>query len=232
MMNCIIVDDEAPARQLLKSYTDKIPYLKVVGIYKNGKEALNGIEGEAIDLVITDIEMPDLLGTELVSALPPKTMVIFTTAYQEYALKGFELKAIDYLLKPFSFERFMEAIRHGKELHGLRELEHTEKPQFKAEYLTVKADHKLYKVLYSDIKYIEGMREYVSFHVQEGRITALLSLKSLEDALPSEQFIRCHKSYIVNKNKVSALESGGLVIEKKVIPIGQSYRERVVEEVF
>ena len=133
--------------------------------------------------------MPDLLGTELVSAISHKTMVIFTTAYQEYALKGFELKAIDYLLKPFSFERFMEAIRHAKEWYDLRELEHTEKPQFKADYLTVKADHKLYKVLYTDIKYIEGMREYVSFHVQEGRITALLSLKSLEDALPNEQFI-------------------------------------------
>lgn len=231
-MNCIIVDDEAPARQLLQGYTGKIPYLTIVGVYKNGKEALRQIEGQSIDLVITDIEMPDLMGTELVRALSPKTQVIFTTAYQEYALKGFELKAVDYLLKPFSFDRFLEAIKRAKEWYDLRETSGISQPHFKTDYLTVKADHKLYKVLYADIKYIEGMREYVSFHVREGRITALLSLKSLENSLPDSQFIRCHKSYIVNKNKVSALETGGLVIEEKVIPIGQSYRDRVVEEIF
>lgn len=230
-MKCIIIDDEQLARNLVESYVEKIPFLELEGCYKSGIEALKPLKETDIDLIITDIQMPDLLGTELVKTLPKKTPVIFTTAYQEYALEGFELEAIDYLLKPFSFERFLKSVNKAKELYEIRNSK-TEKPQFKTDYLTVKADHKLYKVLYSDIKYIEGMREYVSFHISKGRITALMSLKSLEEKLPSNQFMRCHKSFIINKRIVSALDGNNLIVGEKSIPIGQSYKERVITEIF
>jgi DNA-binding LytR/AlgR family response regulator len=230
-MKCIIIDDEQLARNLVESYVNKIPFLELVGFYRSGVEALKIIQEKEIDLIITDIQMPDLLGTDLIKSLLEKPLVIFTTAYQDYAIQGFELEAVDYLLKPFAFDRFLKAAQKANELYDLRKVK-TESPEFKTDYLTVKADHKLYKILYSDIKYIEGMREYVSFHISTGRITALMSLKSLEEKLPSKHFIRCHKSFIVNKNLVSALDSGSLVLGEKSIPIGQSYKEKVIGEIF
>ena len=230
-MKCILIDDEKLARDLLESYVSKIAFLELVGSFKNGLDALNASANLEFDLIITDIQMPELLGTDLVKALPQKPMVIFTTAYRDYALEGFELEAVDYILKPFSFDRFLKSINKAKELMDLRQNEQNT-PLFKKDYLTVKADHKLYKVLYSDIKYIEGMREYVSFHVPTGRITALMSLKSLEEKLPSSFFMRCHKSFIVNKNYVTILDGNHLVIGDKNVPIGQSYKEKVVNEIF
>ena len=230
-MKCIIIDDEQLARNLVESYVNKTPFLELIGCYKSGVDALTVIREKEIDLIITDIQMPDLLGTDLIKSLIEKPLIIFTTAYQDYAIEGFELEAVDYLLKPFAFDRFLKAAQKANELYDLRKIK-MESPEFKTDYLTVKADHKLYKILYSDIKYIEGMREYVSFHISTGRITALMSLKSLEEKLPSKHFIRCHKSFIVNKNLVSALESGSLVLGEKSIPIGQSYKERVLAEVF
>jgi DNA-binding LytR/AlgR family response regulator len=228
-MKCIIADDEQLARNLVESYVAKVPFLELVASCKNGIEASEILLKEDIDLLITDIQMPELLGTDLVKSLPHPPLVIFTTAYKDYAVEGFELSAIDYLLKPFAFERFLTAVNKAKEIHegnGNKEV------NLKKDYLTIKADHKLYKVQYQDISYIEGQREYVSFHTPTGRITALLSLKHLEESLPSDTFIRCHKSYIVNKHMVEALEGNALVIKEKSIPIGQSYKEKVVKEVF
>ncbi|MFT5821947.1 MAG: DNA-binding LytR/AlgR family response regulator [Crocinitomix sp.] len=230
-MKCIIIDDEQLARNLVESYVNKTPFLELIGCYKSGVDALTVIREKEIDLIITDIQMPDLLGTDLIKSLIEKPLVIFTTAYQDYAIEGFELEAVDYLLKPFAFDRFLKAAQKANELFDLRKIK-MESPEFKTDYLTVKADHKLYKILYSDIKYIEGMREYVSFHISTGRITALMSLKSLEEKLPSKHFIRCHKSFIVNKNIVSALDSGSLILGEKSIPIGQSYKEKVVASIF
>ena len=159
---------------------------------------------------------------------PP--MVIFTTAYKDYAVEGFELEAIDYLIKPFPIDRFLKAVNKAFEKMDSQQAGKT--LEAKQGYLTIKADHKLYKVQYTDIKYIEGMREYVSFHVPSGRITALMSLKNLEEILPDDTFIRCHKSFIINKNLVETLEGSSVTILGKSIPIGQSYKEKVVSEVF
>lgn len=230
-MKCIIIDDEQLARNLVERYVSTINFLELVGSFKNGIDALNALNNEHVDLIITDIQMPDLLGTDLVKSLTTKPLIIFTTAYQNYAVEGFELEAVDYLLKPFSIDRFLKAINKAKTLFDLRNAGPTT-AEFKNNYLTVKADHKLYKILFADIKYIEGMREYVSFHVSTGRITALMSLKSLEEQLPEAKFIRCHKSFIVNKDLVTALETGNLVVGDKTIPIGQSYKERVIEAIF
>lgn len=231
-MRCIIIDDEKLARSLVENYASKVPSIEILASCKNGIEALEFIKENPIDLIITDIQMPGLLGTELIKSLAVKPLVIFTTAYEKYAIEGFELEAVDYLLKPFSFERFLKAINKAESLLNKENDQGQSAPNFKEDYLTIKADHKLYKVQYKDIKYIEGMREYVSFHIPDGRITALLSLKSLEDSLPKNQFIRCHKSYIINKNIVSSLEGNNLTIGDKSIPIGLSYKENVIKEVF
>ncbi len=230
-MRCIIIDDEQLARNLVKNYVEKCNGLTLVGTFKNGLEALQIINNEQVDLIITDIQMPDLLGTDLIKSLPEKPLVIFTTAYQNYAIDGFELEAVDFLLKPFSLDRFLKSIGKAQERFEMR-AHKTGKTEFKADYLTVKADHKIYKIRYADIKYVEGMREYVSFHLSTGRITALMSLKSLEEKLPSNQFMRCHKSFIVNKDTVTALESNNLLLGDKAIPIGQSYKDEVVNEIF
>ena len=228
-MKCVIADDEKLARSLIENYMAKVPSLDLVASCKNGMEAAEIIQSQQIDLLITDIQMPELLGTDLVKSLTHPPMVIFTTAYEDYAVEGFELNAVDYLLKPFSFDRFLTAINKAKEIYDSKS---SKEVSLKKDYLTIKADHKLYKVQYADIKFIEGQREYVSFHVPSGRITALMSLKHLEESLPKEMFIRCHKSYIVNKNMVEALEGNSLVVAGKSIPIGQSYKEMVVKEVF
>ena len=229
-MKCIIADDEQLARNLMETYVSKIPYLDLIACCKNGLEVNTILQGKEIDLLITDIQMPEILGTDLIKSLSNPPLVIFTTAYKDYAIEGFELNAVDYLLKPFAFERFLTAVNKAKAIH-----ENGHKSQdilLKKDFMTIKADHKLYKVQYLDIKYIEGQREYVSFHTKSGRITALMSLKKLEDSLPSELFIRCHKSYIINKRMVEALEGNSLLIQEKSIPIGQSYKDKVVQEVF
>jgi DNA-binding LytR/AlgR family response regulator len=229
-MRCIIADDEQLARTLIENYISKIPYLELVKSCKNGLEVNDILQEEEIDLLITDIQMPEILGTDLVKSLTHPPMVIFTTAYKDYAIEGFELSAVDYLLKPFAFERFLTAVNKAKEIFD--NSHDNQDVSLKKDYLTIKADHKLYKVQYEDIKYIEGQREYVSFHTPTGRITALMSLKKLEESLPSSLFIRSHKSYIINKRLVEALEGNTLLIQGKSIPIGQSYREAVIREVF
>lgn len=230
MIKCLIADDEKLARTLIEGYVEKVPFLELVASCKNGIEAAEILQDQEVDLLISDIQMPQLLGTDLVKTLPNPPMVIFTTAYEGYAVEGFELSAIDYLLKPFAFERFLTAVNKAKD--HMDSHSDQESVEMKKDYLTIKADHKLYKVQYTDIKFIEGQREYVSFHVPSGRITALMSLKHLENSLPQDMFVRCHKSYIVNKTMVEALEGNSLAIAGKSIPIGQSYKEKVVKDVF
>jgi len=231
MMQCMIVEDEQPARVLLENYLSQIQGVKLVAVCKNAPEALEQMKANSIDLIITDIQMPGMLGTDLVKSLDKIPLVIFSTAYKEYAMEGFELDAVDYLLKPFSFERFQKAILKSLSYFELKGKQ-VPAPDLKTTYLTIKADHKLYKVQYADIRYIEGMREYVSFYTATGRITALMSLKYLESNLPKEIFVRCHKSYIVNKTMVEALEGHNLLIHGKQVPVGQLYKEEVIKEVF
>ncbi len=230
-MKCIVIDDEKLAIDLLERYLEKIDDLELVKTFYNPVEALAFLKQTRVDLIITDIQMPGLLGTELVKALKEKPFIIFTTAYRDYAIEGFELEVVDYLIKPFSFDRFLTAIGKVRQ-RSLSEQKVSEKPLFKRDYLTIKADHKLYRVKYDNIRYIEGMREYVSFYIDDKRITALMSLKFLEDSLPGDQFIRCHRSFIVNKDFVNAMEGNQLIVGAKTVPIGQSYKEKVVSAIF
>ncbi|MEQ9377047.1 MAG: response regulator transcription factor [Imperialibacter sp.] len=227
-IRCIIVDDEELARALIKEYVSKIPSLELVGTYKNPLEALEVLRAEQIDLMFLDIQMPELTGIQFLKSLEKKPVVIFTTAYPEYALEGYELDVVDYLVKPVSIERFLHGVNKATKIfHNKTDNSGTTN---QPDFIVVHADHKIYRLLLADILYIEGLREYVSYFTSDGkRIIALESLKKLEEILPSHMFMRVHKSYIVPINRVRVIEGNMVMIEKKGIPIGASYKEATLK---
>ncbi|PIB37269.1 DNA-binding response regulator [Reichenbachiella sp. 5M10] len=224
---CLIVDDEQPARALLASYVEKVPHLELVGTCKNSMEAMSKMNETDVDVLLLDIQMPDLTGVDLLKSLSKKPVTIFTTAYQEYALVGYELDVVDYLLKPFPLDRFLSAINKAIDLIRLRQAGTVYTPaSITEEYMVIKADHKLHKVKIGSILYIEGLREYVTYHLEGKRkIIALESLKSIESLLQKQGFIRVHKSFIVNKHHVQHLEGNRVKVGEEMIPVGASYRE-------
>ncbi|WP_339794612.1 LytTR family DNA-binding domain-containing protein [uncultured Imperialibacter sp.] len=227
-IRCIIVDDEELARALIKEYVSKIPTLELVGAYKSPLEAMEVLQTTPIDLMFLDIQMPELTGIQFLKSLEKKPVVIFTTAYPEYALEGYELDVVDYLVKPVSIERFLHGVNKAtKILHNKTGNSGTTSQQ---DFIVVHADHKIYRLPLADILYIEGLREYVSYFTADGkRIIALESLKKLEEILPSHMFMRVHKSYIVPINRVRVIEGNMVMIEKKGIPIGASYKEATLK---
>lgn len=228
---CIVVDDEQLARKLLQEYIEKVPYLELEAQFKNPLEAISFLQDHPIDLLFLDIQMPDLTGIEMLKSITLKTSVILTTAYSEYAIEGYELNVIDYLLKPFSFERFLQGVNKVSELLKLKyQAEIGTQP---AAYITIQAEHKIYKMILNEILYIEGLKEYVSYYTTKGqRIIALQSLKSLEETLPKNGFMRIHRSYIVPIDKIDTLEGNRVRIGEKLIPIGRSYKDLVMKRVF
>jgi DNA-binding LytR/AlgR family response regulator len=236
-INCLIVDDEQLARNLLERYVSKIPNLKLAGSCKSPLEAIDYLQKEIIDLMFLDIQMPDLKGTEFLQTLKHKPVVIFTTAYQEYALEGYRLDVIDYMLKPISFERFLQGVNKAVEqIKLLKSSENADDPFSEQnslkQYIHLKAEHKVHKIKIDEIKYIEGLKEYVSFYMEDKKIIVLESLKKLEESLPSDMFMRIHKSYIVNTEKISLLYGNQVKIGEIYIPIGKSYKSEVVDKLF
>lgn len=225
---CLVVDDEHPALKLLEDYISKMPELELVAKCDNALDANNILQDQPVDLMFLDIQMPDLTGLDFIKSLKRKPVIILTTAYSEYALEGYELDVTDYLLKPFSFERFMQAVNKAQELIILKKKEKTSIKTAK-DHIFVKADYKKVKVNFDDILYIEGLREYVSFFTKDKRIVTLEAMKNLEQILPADQFIRVHKSYIIPLKKVEAVVGNMLEIAGKNIPIGKSYREKVMK---
>lgn len=230
-IRCLVVDDEYPARILLAQYIGKIPQLELVGLCKNPLEVMHFLEQGPIDLIFLDIQMPELTGTEFLRTLAQRPQVILTTAYPDYALEGYDLNVTDYLLKPFSFERFHQAVQKVLD-RNLRTENSGVEPGENRDSITLRADHKLYRVLFSDILYIEGLREYVTFFTVTGKIITLESLKNLETTLPANRFLRVHKSFIVNRDRVKSLAGNELEIEGRQIPIGKSFKEEVLSRLF
>ena len=232
MYRALIVDDEELARQLIASYLKRMPTIEVVGSCKNAVEALTILNRQPVDLLFLDIQMPGITGVEMIRTLVDPPAIILTTAYSEYALEGFELDVTDYLLKPFSFERFSRAINKARVRLNNR---NQPSPTIQAEssnHLMVRADHKIHRIPYESILYIKSMQEYVAYYLTSGRIVALGSLKQLEGLLPPHQFLRVHKSYIIAINKVKSLEGNLLHLEDQKIPVGASYRENVLAILF
>jgi DNA-binding LytR/AlgR family response regulator len=218
MIYCMIIDDEPFARKLLQDYCGRLPNLEVVGTYSSGMEALAGLQHQTVDLVFLDIRMPGLSGLELVQSLPQVPKIIFTTAFSEYAVKGFELDAVDYLLKPFDFPRFLKAVNKAT-----ARLQETSPPPAD-EHLFVKEGRHMVKLLLSDIRYIQGQKDYVMFHTTERRVMSLMNLKDLATRLAGHQFLRVHQSYIVNTTHLRRCSTEEVEIGDEILPVSQSYR--------
>ncbi len=232
LIRLIIVDDEFPARKLLSEYVAKLPNLKLVGVCEDAVQAMELLQKEEVDLILTDIQMPDLSGLDFFRSLKDKPLVIFTTAYKEYALDSYELEAVDYLLKPIPFPRFVQAINKVTERLSLRRQASSQEASKteRKDYFMVKADYKLYRVDFASIIYIEGQSEYVTFHLKEKkRITAYYSLKKLEEELPTDKFVRIHKSYIVSIANIEAVEGNMVLIAGQRLSIGKNYKELLLE---
>ena len=230
MISCLIVDDEQGAIDILRQFVEKTPYLTLAGTTTNPVEALRLVATQPIDLVFLDIHMPQLSGLEVMPLLRGRCQVILTTAYSEFAVAGFELEALDYLLKPIAFERFLKAT--GKVLKAQAPVAVPVAPPLD-NYIFVKGDSKnhMRKVAFDDIVYVEGLKNYVSIYTEQERIVTLLNMKDLQDRLPAAQFMRVHKSYIVSLDKIKALD-GNLILfrdGKATAPLGDTYRRSFFE---
>jgi DNA-binding LytR/AlgR family response regulator len=223
--NCLIVDDEATARSVLKHYISELDYLTLAGECKNALEALNFMSDNEVDILFLDIEMPKLSGFEFIKTLKTLPHIIITTAYREFALEGFELNVRDYLLKPISFERFILSVNKI-----IKNFENDSKTKAN-EYTYFKSGKKNIQVYYDDILFIEGLSNYVKIHTRNSVVVAYERMTDLLDKLPANSFVRVHKSYIVSLNKITAYGSDFIEIKDRVLSIGNTYREEFFAKV-
>lgn len=225
MLSCITVDDEPHALRLVEAYITKTPFLSLKGSYTSSVKALAALQEQEVDVVFLDINMPDLSGMQLSKLLPASTRVIFTTAYEEYALESYRVSALDYLVKPFNYAEFLAAAQKAQAYYQLTAQSPTT-PEAPA-YLFVKADYKYHKIDFDRILFIENIKDYVKFHLEtDQRVMTLMSLKSLEERLPSPTFMKVHRSYIVNLEKVSLVERHHILFSSHRVPISEPYREQ------
>ena len=230
IIKCAIVDDEPLAVELLASYVKKIPFLELCGKYTNATDALHGIGETPVDLLFLDIQMPELNGLELSRMVPETTRIVFTTAFNQYAIDGFRVNALDYLLKPISYAEFMEACNKALQWFQLVQ-QNEQQPAVKAEEeptsIFVKSEYKLLQINLDDIRYIEGLKDYVKIYTEQSPhpILSLMNMKAIEQMLPASRFIRVHRSFIVQKSKIREIERNRIVFGDVYIPIGDSYKQ-------
>ena len=228
---CLIVDDEPIAAQVIKSYLDKLDTFTLVETCENALQAFEYLQTNRVDLMFLDIQMPKITGLEFLKTLQTPPKVVIVTAYREFAFEGFELDVVDYLLKPVSFERFLKAINKFNNLDNMTSRSHLDEnkmPESGGESIWVRADRKNVKILIDDINYIEGLKDYVKIYVKNGLIISKMPMKNMEKILPSEGFIRIHRSYLVPISKISAFNNEGIEIDSAVLPIGKMYKESVI----
>jgi len=225
-ISCIITDDEPFARKGLQGYVEKIDFLDLKGSCEDALQLSNMLQQQPVDLLFLDIQMPHITGVEFLRALrnPPK--VIFTTAFEHYAIQGFELDVMDYLLKPISYDRFLKAAWKARDYFALREQSTNSVP-----YLFVKSNGRLEKIIFSDILFIEGMENYVAIYLENKKIITHCTIKSLLEKLPSKQFIQTHKSYVVAIDKISSIEGNTLHVHSYQVPVSKYLREEVMGQI-
>ena len=230
MITTIAIDDEPLALQLVTGYIEKTPGLTLAGSFDNPLDALEFMSREHVDLVFVDIRMPDLSGIEFTRALSKETRVIFTTAYEKYALEGFRLSVVDYLLKPFSYEEFLKAVHKAQKLITL-EKGSSGQVEANNEFLFLKSDYKIRRINFNDILYIEGLKDYVKVYVQNVQkpVISLATMKLIESKLPEAKFMRVHRSYIVNLDKIDTIERSRIVFGKTYIPVSDQYKDKFQE---
>jgi len=230
-INCIIVDDEPMAREILASFVSKIPQLNLIQLCANAMEAFEVMNNNAIDLIFLDINMPEVSGLSLATSINKNSKIIFTTAYREYALDGFNLHAVDYLLKPISFERFLQAIQKLFEITNPKtEKSPTQLVSKANNYIFVRADRKMIKINFDDILYIESLADYLKIHTLQETITTRETIKNIEAKLPVNYFLRIHRSYIIAISKITSYTNEFIEINKKALPISRSYKESILEK--
>ncbi len=237
MISCLIVDDEQSAIDILRTFIDKTPFLTLAGSTTNPVEALGILQRQPIDLLFLDIHMPQLSGLDMMPLVTGRTKVILTTAYSEFAVAGFELEALDYLLKPIAFERFLKAAQKALNV-SLEPGPRWQTAEKATDYIFVKTESKgkMTKVSFDEIVYVEGMKNYVAIHTNEEQIVTLLNMKDLEERLPSQQFMRVHKSYLVSLGKIQAVDGHQILFKgpkfkglKAYVPLGETYRTAFFE---
>jgi two-component system LytT family response regulator len=231
IIRCLIVDDEPPAREIIRHYATQVPGLAIAGECENAVQAFAFLQQQAVDIIFLDIHMPQLNGNDFVKALSNPPRIIFTTAFSEYALEGFELNAVDYLVKPIRFERFLKAVQKAFSTTDLKmssELSATYEKKSES-FIYVRADRKMVKVLLNDILYIESMKDYIKIISGKGVVITKQSISSIEAMLPEKEFVRVHRSYIVSLNKIKSFTNEIMEIDKMEIPIGKLYRNEVMK---
>lgn len=224
-LNCAIIDDEPLAANLLSSYAEKTPFLNLTGTYNSAISAIKELRNNPADIIFLDIQMPELSGIEFAKILPKETKIIFTTAFNQYALEGYKVNAIDYLLKPISYDDFLKAADKAFEWFNTIHKQETYK---KDRFILIKTDYKLQRISLDDILYIEGLKDYVRIYLENGnKIMSLMNMKKLEDYLPKPEFMRTHRSYIVHMTKITTIDRFRFVFGNTYIPISDSYKDSV-----
>ncbi|MBR9860944.1 response regulator transcription factor [bacterium] len=224
-MKCIAVDDEPLALDIIENYVSKHPDLELIARCNNATEAKEFLNTHKVDLMFLDIQMPEISGLNLIKTLEHKPLFMFTTAYPDYAVEGFELDAIDYLLKPIAFDRFEKAIEKAKEYFQIKQNQEVAETDLENEHIFVKANQKLIKLAYSEIYYVEAFADYVKIFLEDKKIVTLQTMKNMEKKLPEEMFSRVHRSYIVNRDHVSSFSGSKVEVNGVSIPIGKNYKD-------
>lgn len=222
-LKCLIIDDEPLARKLLTDYCKRVPFLELLADFSNGLEALTYLRNHKVDLIFLDIKMPDISGLDLSRVMQKKPMIIFTTAFAEYAVDAFELDAIDYLLKPFDFARFLKAVDKASTLTKPQPTEHINKA-FEKDFMLVKDGRDLVKIELNTVRYIKGQKDYVMFVMPDRKVMTLMNMRDLEQELPVNLFIRIHQSYIVNVQHIESISNDKVSLDEVHLPISQSYK--------
>ena len=223
-LSCIIVDDEPVARKILQEFTEQVPFLDLMGKFESAMKAEEFLKSNQPDIIFVDIEMPKVSGLQMLKRNNIESMVILTTAFPQYALDGYELDIIDYLLKPFALHRFLKAVQKAKDFYDMKTHSANATPP---SYIFIKSEKRIEKVELSDILYAEVLGNYMTIHTERKKIIAYLTMKSLESQLSSSDFIKIHQSFLVNRSKIESVEGNDLKVGNKSLPISRNYRESV-----
>ncbi len=226
----IAIDDEPLALELIRGYIERTPFLEFAGMFDNPFSAMEFIRNEHVDLMFLDIQMPDLTGTEFVKVLKGGPKLVFVTAYEKYAVESFKLDAVDYILKPFSYEEFLKAAMKVQRLLGL-ENRNQEEIEFSSDFLFLKSEYKVRRIRFENILYIEGLKDYIRVFIagEPKPILSIGTLKTMESRLPATKFMRVHRSFIVNLDKIETIERSRIIFGKEYIPVGDQYKDKFQE---